>query len=288
MKIAKVLNNNVVIVHDEHGNEQVVMGRGLAFKKRANDELDPQLVEKTFALKSRELTGRLSELLSEIPIEVVITSECVIALARQQLGTALHEGQVAIALTDHIHFALVRHQQNLPIRNVLQWEIRSLYPKEYGIGLAALDIIEKRLKVRMSDDEAGFIALHLVNAQLDSEMPAVMHITKFMQEILHIVKYQLQLDYQTDSLSYNRFVTHLKFFSQRMLGKQGVYSDDESLHDVVRDRYPQAYKCVDKIDRHIIKNYQYKLGSEERMFLTIHIERVRKETLALGESDDEA
>ncbi|BCQ34912.1 MULTISPECIES: BglG family transcription antiterminator LicT [Erwinia] len=287
MKIAKVLNNNVVIVHDEQGNEQVVMGRGLAFKKRSGDELDPTLVEKTFALKSRELTGRLSELLSEIPLEVVIASECIIALAREQLSCALHES-LAIALTDHVNFALTRHQQNLPIRNVLQWEIRSLYPKEYAVGLAALDIIEKRLKARLPEDEAGFIALHLVNAQLGSEMPAVMHITKFMQEILHIVKYQLQLDYQTDSLSYNRFVTHLKFFSQRMLGKRGVYSDDESLHDVVRDRYPDAYKCVEKIDRHVMKNYEYTLGSEERMFLTIHIERVRKETLALGESQDEA
>ncbi|MEN5015404.1 PRD domain-containing protein [Erwinia sp. Eh17-17] len=287
MKIAKVLNNNVVIVHDEQGNEQVVMGRGLAFKKRSGDELDPSLVEKTFALKSRELTGRLGELLSEIPLEVVIATECIIALAREQLSTQLHES-LAIALTDHVNFALTRHQQNLPIRNVLQWEIRSLYPKEYAIGLAALDIIDRRLKARLPEDEAGFIALHLVNAQLGSEMPAVMHITKFMQEILHIVKYQLQLDYQTDSLSYNRFVTHLKFFSQRMLGKRGVYSDDESLHDVVRDRYPAAYKCVDKIDRHVMKNYAYTLGSEERMFLTIHIERVRKETLALDEGQDEA
>ncbi|KQN55747.1 BglG family transcription antiterminator LicT [Erwinia sp. Leaf53] len=287
MIIAKVLNNNVVIVHDQQGQEQVVMGRGLAFKKRAGDELDPQLVEKTFALKSHELTGRLTELLCEIPLEVVIASECIIALAREQLSGALHDS-LAIALTDHVNFALTRHQQNLPIRNVLQWEIRSLYPKEYGIGLAALDIIEKRLKVRLPDDEAGFIALHLVNAQLGSEMPAVMHITRFMQEILHIVKYQLQLDYQTDSLSYNRFVTHLKFFSQRMLGKRGVYSDDDSLHDVVRERYPAAYKCVEKIDRHVMKNYDYALGSEERMFLTIHIERVRKETLALDESADEA
>ncbi|MTD25818.1 BglG family transcription antiterminator LicT [Erwinia sorbitola] len=287
MKIAKVLNNNVVIVHDEQGHEQVVMGRGLAFKKRSGDELDPALVEKTFALKSHELSGRLSEMLSEIPLEVVIASECIIALAREQLATTLHDS-LAIALTDHVNFALTRHQQNLPIRNVLQWEIRSLYPKEYAIGLSALDIIEKRLKVRLPEDEAGFIALHLVNVQLGSEMPAVMHITKFMQEILHIVKYQLQLDYQTDALSYNRFVTHLKFFSQRMLGKRGVYSDDESLHDVVRDRYPEAYKCVEKIDRHVMKNYNYTLGNEERMFLTIHIERVRKETLALGEKDDEA
>ncbi|MDU3076612.1 MAG: CAT RNA binding domain-containing protein, partial [Mixta calida] len=34
MKIAKVLNNNVVIVLDEQQREQVVMGRGLGFQKR--------------------------------------------------------------------------------------------------------------------------------------------------------------------------------------------------------------------------------------------------------------
>jgi beta-glucoside operon transcriptional antiterminator len=113
-------------------------------------------------------------------------------------------------------------------------------------------------------------------------------VTQFMQEILHIVKYRLQLDYRTDSLSYNRFVNHLKFFAQRMLGKRGVCSEDESLHDVVRDKYPIAYQCAVKIDSHIQQKYLYALSAEERMFLTIHIERVRKETLALQEDADEA
>ncbi|MGE9550104.1 BglG family transcription antiterminator LicT [Erwinia amylovora] len=287
MKIIKVLNNNVVIVHDAQGKEQVVMGRGLAFQKRTGDVVDPVTVEKVFALQNRELLGRLSELLSEIPLAVVTTSECVIALAKQQLAGHLHES-LAIGLTDHINFALQRQRENVPLRNVLNWEIRTLYPREYAVGLSALEIIEKRLGTRLEQDEAGFIALHLVNAQLHSNMPEVMHITGFMQQILDIVRYQLNIDYQTDSLSYNRFVTHLKFFAQRMLGKRGVFSDDESLHDVVSRRYPQAYRCVEKIDRHVYKTWSYALGAEERMFLTIHIERVRKETLALEESEDEA
>jgi beta-glucoside operon transcriptional antiterminator len=33
------------------------------------------------------------------------------------------------------------------------------------------------------------------------------------------------------------------------------------------------------VERHIQKNYLYALTKEEKMFLTIHIERVRKETL---------
>lgn len=287
MKIAKVLNNNVVVVLGENGKEQVVMGRGLAFQKRVGDALDTQQIEKVFALQSDTLTGRLSELLSDIPLEVITTSELIIANARQQLGQPLHES-LSIALCDHCHFAIERHQQGMPIRNVLKWEIKTLYTKEFAIGMEALALIDKRLNVALPDDEAGFIALHLVNAQLGSEFADVSHVTQFMQEILHIVKYRLQLDYRTDSLSYNRFVNHLKFFAQRMLGKRGVCSEDESLHDVVRDKYPIAYQCVLKIDSHIQHKYRYALSAEERMFLTIHIERVRKETLALQEDADEA
>ena len=73
MKIAKILNNNVAVVLGDNGKEQVVMGRGLAFQKRVGDELDAQQIEKVFALQSDTLTGRLSELLSDIPLEVITT-----------------------------------------------------------------------------------------------------------------------------------------------------------------------------------------------------------------------
>lgn len=38
MRIQKVLNNNVVIALDETGAETVLMGRGLAFGRRAGDD----------------------------------------------------------------------------------------------------------------------------------------------------------------------------------------------------------------------------------------------------------
>ncbi|KGT97931.1 CAT RNA binding domain-containing protein, partial [Dickeya fangzhongdai] len=63
MKIAKILNNNVVTVMDEQNNEQVVMGRGLGFKKRPGDTVDAALIEKVFSLRSSELTARLSDVL---------------------------------------------------------------------------------------------------------------------------------------------------------------------------------------------------------------------------------
>ena len=185
MKIAKILNNNVVVVLGDNGKEQVVMGRGLAFQKRVGDALDPQQIEKVFALQSDALTGRLSELLSDIPLEVITTSELIIAHARQLLGQPLHES-LSIALCDHCHFAIERHQQGVPIRNVLKWEIKTLYPKEFARGLEALALIKKRIGVELPDDEDGLIALHMVNAQLGSDVADVSYVTQVMKEIQQI------------------------------------------------------------------------------------------------------
>ena len=128
-------------------NEQVVMGRGLGFQKKAGDHLDSAKVEKVFSLKSEEIPSHLADMLSEIPIEVVTTSDRIIALAKEKLPGTLHNS-IYISLTDHCHFAIERYRQGVGIRNILLWEIKRLYPNEFAVGLDALDIIEKRLNIR--------------------------------------------------------------------------------------------------------------------------------------------
>ena len=275
MKIAKILNNNVVMAQDEQGREQVVMGRGLAFQKRVGDALNSAQIEKVFAPQSDLLVRRLEELLNQIPPEVMTTCDRIIDLATQRLGKL--QESLYITLTDHCFFAIERQNKGLPIKNVLLWDIKRLYPKEFELGQEARAIIARRLNVELPEDEAGFIALHLVTAQLHNEMPEVMDVTRVMQEILQLVKYQLQLEYNESSLSYQRFVTHLKFFAQRMLTRTVVDDDDVSLHTAVKDNYPKAWECAVKIALHLQQSYQRELTAEEIMFLAIHIERVRKE-----------
>jgi len=275
MKIAKILNNNVVMVQDDQGREQVVMGRGLAFQKRIGDSLNGAQIEKVFALQSDLLVRRLEELLHQIPPEVMTTCDRIIDIATQRLGKL--QESLYITLTDHCYFAIERQNKGLAIKNVLLWDIKRLYPKEFELGQEARAIILRRLNVELAEDEAGFIALHLVTAQLNNEMPEVMHVTRVMQEILQLVKYQFQLEYNESSLSYQRFVTHLKFFAQRMLTRTVVDDDDVSLHAAVKDNYPKAWKCAVKIAQHLQQSYQRELTAEEIMFLAIHIERVRKE-----------
>lgn len=272
MKIHKVFNNNVISVL-EGNKEMVVMGRGLAFKKKPGDPVDHELVEKVFTLENKKVSERFQTLLNEIPMEYMEISDEIIRKAKDVLERKLNES-IYVSLTDHIHFAVQRHQKGLDIKNGLLWEIKRLYKDEFLIGKEALDIINKKVGIMLPEDEAGFIALHVVNAELNEEMPNIVNITKFIHEILTIVKYHFNIEFDEESLNYDRFVTHLKFFAQRMFSNVSMTNHDDFLFHTIKEKYKDAASCVEKVRAFIAKNYEYEISNEEMLYLTIHIERV--------------
>jgi beta-glucoside operon transcriptional antiterminator len=273
MNIHKVINNNVVSVLDDQKKEMVVMGRGLAFKKKPGDPVDEALIEKVFTLENKDVYERFKTLLYEIPMEYMEISDEIISYAKDVLGKKLNES-IYVSLTDHIHFAVQRHEKGLDIKNALLWEIKKLYKDEFAIGSKALAIIKDKLNIELPEDEAGFIAMHIINAELNEEMPNIVNITKVIQEVLNIVKYHFKIDFDEESLNYFRFITHLKFFAQRMFGKNYYTSDDDFLYQTIKEKYKEAAQCTDKIADFVAKKYDYKLTKEEMLYLTIHIERV--------------
>ncbi|MFC0179334.1 BglG family transcription antiterminator LicT [Thorsellia kenyensis] len=277
MKIVKIINNNVVLALNHSGNEQVVIGRGLGFQKKIGESVDGDKVEKIFSMSNHHIVTHMTELMNQIPMEVLSTCSHIIQIAESRLGK-LHD-MIYIALTDHCHFAIERYQQGIALRNAMIWEIKRFYPREFQLGIEALSIIKNRLNVDLPIDESAFIAMHLVNAQNAQGVNAdlINNLTQVMQDILKLVKYQLNIDYDEDSLTYQRFVTHLRFFTQRMLSSEYVESDDESLYEEIAKNYAKAYECVHKIDWYLQKNHHQAMTHDERMFLTIHIEKVRKE-----------
>lgn len=276
MKVHKILNNNVIVTLDDKGKELILTGRGIGFKKREGDLIDINLIEKQFSLNNKDILPKFNELLSEIPLEVLTTSQIIINHAKEFMESKLQDS-IYISLTDHIHFAIERHKQGFDIPNGFLWEIKKFYPKEFQIGLYALSVIKKRLGIELPEDEAGFITFHIINAQLNGTMPNIVNMTKIMREILNIVKYHFSIEYDEDCLSYQRFVTHLKFFAQRILSKGTQTQQDSSLYEIVRQKYDQAYLCTKQIDLHLIQQYQHPLTDDESLYLTIHIERLRTE-----------
>ena len=99
----------------------------------------------------------------------------------------------------------VYKRQGVEYPNHLLWEITNFYPAEFAVGLQALDIISERLGYRLPRDEAGFIALHIVNAEIDGKMADMVRITEMIRKIVSEVQayYDVALDEQ--SLDYGRF-----------------------------------------------------------------------------------
>nr|WP_275445969.1 PRD domain-containing protein [Paenibacillus sp. ACRSA] len=273
VKIEKVLNNNAVVAMNDE-QEVIIIGRGIAYQKRAGDIVSEQHIDKIFTLQNEDIQENFKALISSIPLEYMKVSEEIIAYAKLKLGKKLNES-IYLHLTDHIHFAIERYRKNLPIRNGLIWETKQLYKEEYEIGLEALNMICDQFGVILPEDEAGFMALHFVNAALNEEMPNIKSMTQVMQEILTIIKYHFKIDFDENSLTFYRFVTHLKFFAQRLVkGKHYKSNNDDELFLMIQKKYPAAHKCSEKIKKFIESNYTYQLTDEEIMYLTIHIERV--------------
>lgn len=279
MRIAKVLNNNVAVVLGEKGREKIVMGRGICFKKKAGEEIAPGDIDKVFNLAASEAYNKLQVLIQDVPMEHMVLGEEIIAEAKRRLGKELND-MIYVSLIDHVHTAIVRLLDGVTVKNALLWDIRRFYKEEFQIGLWALDLIEKECHVRLPEDEAGFIALHLVNAQMDQEVMHNMYeITRVMQEVVNIVKYYFHVDFNEDDVYYYRFITHLKFFAKRLVENK-IYTEDDNddLWSVIKEKYKESYQCVEKISQFIKKKYGHVLSKEEELYLTIHIERVINKT----------
>lgn len=274
MKITKILNNNVVL-SKINGNERIVMGNGLAFGKKNGQQLERAKIEKVFRLTSEE-QERMLTLLDEINQDVLLVTEQIIKEANKLYDSPISES-IYIALTDHINYAIERTHDGFDIKNPLLYEIRTLYPKEYEVALDGLRKINRYFNVTLPKDEIGFIAMHIVNASLDENIANIYEITKITKNIVDIVRYHFNLSINEDELNYSRFMTHLKFFSQRLINQQSLNEvTDETLLDVLRQKYAKSDVCVDKIADILFKHYNHKISNDERVYLILHIARLLK------------
>lgn len=277
MIIYKILNNNVVVIKTDDCSEQIVMGRGIAFKKRAGDEIDEAMIDKKFSLVDQDANNKFQQLLADIPIEYINVATKVIEYGKKNIDKKINDS-IYVSLSDHIAGAIQREKEGIRTKNVLYWEIKKFYPHEFKVGMESLEIIEKEIGISFGKDEAGFIALHFVNAQFMNEQTSINEITTVMKEIESLVSLFFKVKLDEDSVYYYRFITHLKFFAARLLTEK-TYKEDSSdgLLDIIKIKYKEAFECTKKVAQFIAKKYSYELGEDEILYLTIHISRIINE-----------
>lgn len=276
MIINKILNNNVVTIINENGEEAVVMGRGLAFQKKKGDEIDESKIEKVFVLENKSINEKLLTLVNDIPAKYLEVVEEIVRYAESKLNTKLNEN-IYLTLTDHISFSINRYEKGLEIKNAMIWDIKRLHKDEFEVGLNALKIIKENLNVELPDDEAASIAMHILNGELNQDMPEIVDMIKLIEEILKMVKYHFNIEFDEESINYYRFITHLKFFTQRLASGRYYEDNDNELFEMIKLKYPNSYECTKRIEGFVKKKYDTQLTKEEMLYLIIHTARVVKE-----------
>ena len=271
--IEKVINNNIISAYEKSGAEVIVMGRGIGFKKKQGEVVPADQISKIFRIKSRTLTEQFKELLANMPLERVRISDEIISHAKDHLKLKLNQS-IYVTLTDHINFALERVSQGIEPQNALLWEIKRFYPQEFPLGIYALELIHDRLGILLPEDEAGFIALHFVNAEYGTDIRDAVKFPDQMQAIVDIVEHDLGIMLDESSLHYERFVTHIKFLIQRIYRKELLSSEDRELSLMMQRKYPREYECSVKVAEYIMQATGSRLSEEEIMYLSVHISRV--------------
>ena len=273
MTIEKVINNNIVSAFDEIGREVVVMGCGIGFGSRPGAKIPEDKIEKIFRIESGSVADQFKELLAGVPLEHAKISSDIISYAKGALKLKLNQS-IYVTLTDHINFAIARYAKGINLENALLWEIKRFYPQEYELGKYAITQIKERLKVELPEDEAGFIALHFVNAEYGTNIRDALRFPNQMKEILEIVTWELGIKLDEGTLHYERFITHMKFLLQRVYRKELLPDEESDLADMISQKYPKEFACSKKVADYIEKTAECRLSGEEVMYLAIHIRRI--------------
>lgn len=274
MKIIKTFNNNICLVEDAKHQEMILMGKGIAFGLKKDDEVDPNKIDKKFVFDTKELNDKFSALFDQVPVKYIELSSNIIDYATKALNI-IFDNSIYLALSDHISYAIERYQNGESLKNALLFDIKKFYPNEFKVALKALDMIAYETEIKMSEDEAGFIAMHFVNASQSGEaMSQTIAVTKMVEDILQIVEYHYHLALDVNSINYIRFVSHIRFFARRLFSNE-IYNDDQDdLFEQIRNKYPTSYQCSLKVKKYILLNYNIDLGSDEMVYFMLHINRV--------------
>lgn len=274
-EILRVMNNNIVLAKNQkNGNEVVLMGKGIGFGKKQGDVLssDSVLIEKSFeAGNNSSLKQNYIRMLEEVSGEVVEICTEILLLAEKKLG-ALSERSF-IVVVDHISFAIEKLAKKIKIENPFSFEIEQLYPEEFAIGEFARKRIIEKLGIDITNDEVGFIALHLNAAKAHKVVTETLKSTRIIKNIVGIVEEELGVNLKDMPRLNNRFLIHLRGLLQRIDDEEIL--EKHVLYEATIRECAEAFKIVLKLEK-LLVNEKKIISDADKFYLTLHIDRLIK------------
>lgn len=272
LKIIKIFNNNSIAALSDELGDIILTGSGIGFQKKIGDLVDESRIEKTYIFKEK-VEKRIRRGINDIePIYYEITS-LLVSKATEQLNTQFY-GEIFLAISDHIAFAIKRKKENIDLPNVVLSETKALYKKEYQLGLWIIKMIKEKTDIQLEEAEAGYIALHLVNFSTKNNAQNTSKIVNFVKDVFDIIEKTMCIKLELDSIDYARLSTHLKFLAERVFRNDIENNIDttENIRDMLKENIRLSL-CINRIKKRIENKYHYLLTPDEQTYLCIHIKK---------------
>jgi beta-glucoside operon transcriptional antiterminator len=276
MKAIKKINNNVAICVDDNNKELIAFGKGIGFPSMPYQITDLGSITMTFYRMDKSYY----KLLEEIPEEVFEVSALIVKRAQNTLDCRLNPNLLP-GLADHINFALIRLKKYKKMKMLFSYDVEQLYPAETELGKYAVNLIQKKLLVKLPESEITNIAMHFVNAEEENiNDSSEWDVELLIDGITNEIETWFGVSIDRKGFNYNRFVMHLRYCLKRIEEKKQFEDDNGKLFEIMKEESPEIYECSLKISSIIGDKLQEQITQDEILYLMIHISRILKNNTA--------
>ena len=271
MKLLRKINNNAAVAQDKRGREMVVLGRGVGFHPMPYELTDLSVVYRTFY----DVEPQYYEMLSSLPEEALMAAADIAEQAEIALQAELNPN-LPFTLADHIAFAQEREKQGIRLATPLHYDVQHLYPREYELGLQAIETVRLRTGTALPRAEAVNIALHIVNAELEgSDLSSTLAAVEVLDEVTVLVERELGIALDRESYNYARFAMHIQFLVRRLSSGKVMEQGSGKMLSELSAEYPATYRCAQAVAKEIEQRHGWHCSSDEVLYLMLHIYRVQ-------------
>ena len=269
-RIIKVLNNNGLLVYDEQKRKELIfLGSGVGFGKKPTEKVDEIRGARVYSLVTRQKDQSVLKVVNGIRPEFIEVAGRIIEEAEKEFHEIDHE--ILLPMADHIALAAKRAKENRQMPNPFTPDIRVLFSREYTVAQKGREIIREMTGCEISDDEVGFITLHIHAGLSDEQVSVALDTTRIINEGIEMIEEAFGQKMPRDSLAYTRLMSHLYYMIARTRRGESTNVD---FNDFIFANYPKTGEVARSVCQFMEKELKKPVGKEEIGFLAIHIQRV--------------
>lgn len=269
-RITKILNHNTVLALNQEDNlENLVMGKGVGFGRKPGEQVDFAPDATVYQLSQKCDRGNPRDLVKRIDPLYLNIANAIILDAKNTFGQV--DTSILIPMADHIAFAAQRIRKNAPIGNPLTQDIKALFPDEFQVARRGGDLILEQTGLRFSDDELGYIALHIHSSLESMQVSQAMQTAGIIRTCVDLVQQAAGVTLDVNSLSYNQLMSHIKYMAARLLKGERLSMD---VNHIMQQSCPGAFDISQKICRQLEQTLGQQVDEAEIGYLAMHVQRV--------------